>query len=335
MNINRKVSTGTLTLIVVLLAPALRHAHAGGVYKSKMRIDPPALGLTSRAETLRFAWPDGASAKVNARSEGRQSRPDGEATWGMTCDFTMQVRRTGGRVTVSRNDFSGWKGTFPPAAAGGAERFTIMIPTFFVSDGGEFIGIEGHETARKLMSQSVGQSGGLDPASRSAFETFSSDAALRAIASDHWSALVGLWQGVELDPDMSYELRNVTAVPQLGGGELTITGTIQFVGETPCGSDGGGRRRCVNLRAETGADKAQVAKLLQSLLSRAGAGHPVVTALDQRFKVDIVVDKATMLPQRLTITRLHAMEMSVQGRSGKLSEEITTTYTFTWLVPGG
>jgi hypothetical protein len=292
----------------------------------------PLLSLSGRAETLHFAWPDGASAKVQARAEGRRVMRSEKITWDMTSDFTMRVRRAGDRVVVSRHDFSGWKGTFPPSFGGGAERFIDMVPSFTVSADGQFQGIEGTETARKLMYQSVGQSGGLDAMSRSAFETITSDASLKSMTSDHWSVLNRLWTDVELDPEAVYELRNVTAVPQLGGGEIEITGTVQFVKETPCAS-GRSDRRCVHMRAETGADKAQVGKIIQSLIKQAGAERPAVTAWDQRFKVDIVMDKATMLPQQLTLTRIHSMDISVRGESGTASEEMTKTYTFTWLLP--
>jgi hypothetical protein len=295
----------------------------------------PALGLDVRAEVLRFAWPDGASAKVQARSEGHRTGPDGEAKWNMTSEFTTQVRRTGDRVLVTRADFSGWKGTFPPSFGGGAEQFTDMIPTLIISGDGKFLGIEGHETARKLMNQVVEQSGGLDGPSRSLFETIKSDASLRAIASDYWSMTVALWEDVELDPEAAYEFHNVTAVPQLGGGELTINGTINFVKETPCTSVGGGQRRCAHFRAESAADKAQVLKLVEALMKRAVGGNPVITGWDQRVKADIVVDKATMLPQQFTLTRFSALDVSVQGRTERGSEESTKTYTFTWTLPDG
>lgn len=295
----------------------------------------PSLGLTGRAETLRFAWPDGASAKVQARSQGRRTEPGKVVAWDMSCDFTMQVRRSGERVVISRNDFSGWKGTFPPSFGGGVERFTDMIPTFIVSADGYFVGIEGHETARKLMNQSVEQSGGLDAASRNMFTAMTSDDALRAIASDHWSVLVSLWHDVELDPEAVYELRNVTSVPQLGGGELALTGEVRFVKEAPCASGEGDARRCVHFHSETAADQAQAVKLIESLMKRAVTGSPVISGWDQRFKVDIVLDKATMLPRQLTMTRLHSLEVSAQGRVERGSEEITKTYTYTWLLPGG
>ncbi|HEX6183844.1 MAG TPA: hypothetical protein VFZ44_08045 [Pyrinomonadaceae bacterium] len=295
----------------------------------------PVLTLTGRAETLKFAWPDGASAKVRARSEGRRAGMGKEITWDMSSDFTMQVRRDGDRVVVSRNDFPGWKGTFPPSFGGGADRFIDMIPTFIVSADGAFIGIEGHETARKLMSQSVEQSGGLDAPSRKVFETISSDAALRAMAADHWTTLIRLWQEVELDPEAVYEFRNATSVPQLGGGELEIVGTVRFVKEAPCASAPGEQRRCAHFRGESSADKAQVVKLIQSLMKGTVAGNPVITDWDQRIDVDIVVDKATMLPQQLTVTRAHALGVSAQGRSQRGSEEMTKTYTFTWLLPDG
>jgi hypothetical protein len=253
----------------------------------------------------------------------------------MSAEFTMQVRRDGDRVVVSRNDFSGWKGTIPPSLFGGADRFTDMVPTFIVSADGEFLGIEGHETARKLMNQSVEQSGGLDAPSRSVFETVSSEAALRAMASDHWTTLLRLWQEVELDPEAVYEIRNTTSVPQLGGGELDIVGTVRFVKEAPCGSAPGEQRRCAHFHGESSADKAQVVKLIQALVKGAGAGNPVINDWDQRIKVDIVVDKATMLPQQLTLTRSHALGVSVQGRSERGSEETTKTYTFTWTLPDG
>jgi hypothetical protein len=300
----------------------------------------PFLNLTARAETMKFAWPDGASAKVSTRSEGRRTMTERgmgpDVAWNMSAEFTMQVRRTGDRVVISRDGFSGWKGTFPPGFSGGVERFTDMIPTFNVSADGSFLGIEGHETARKLISQAVEQSGGLDPEARRVFEGMTTDAALRSMASDYWTVLVGLWQQVELDPEARYELRNTTAVPQLGGGEIDIVGEVGFVKEAPCASDGGGgQRRCLHFHSETAGDKEQVTKLLQALLKKAVPGSPVITELDQQFKVDIVFDKATTLPQQLTITRLNAFGLSHQGRSGRASEEITKSYTFVWTLPGG
>lgn len=293
----------------------------------------PVLSLTARAETLRFAWPDGASATVRARSEGRRVRRIGQAlAWDMSCDFTMRVQRTGDRVVVSREGFSGWKGTLPPSFGGGAERFTDMIPTFIASGGGAFLGIEGHDTARKLMNSSVEQSGGLDAMSRKVFETLSSNAALEAMARDHWSALVGLWQDVELDPDATYEVRSVTSVPQLGGGQIDITGEVKFVRETDCASGRPGQR-CAHFQSETGADKAQLTKIIQSLLQQADAGHPTITSWDQRFKVEIVIDKATTLPQQLTLTRFHTVYFRTQGREDGGTEEIKKTYTFAWLLP--
>ena len=109
--------------------------------------------LHGQAPTLKFAWPDGASAKVQVRSEGRRVANSKTKTWDMSCDFTMHVKRINDRMVVSRKGFSGWKGSLPPSFGGGAERFTDMVPTFIVTGSGEFVGIEGHDTARKLMVQ--------------------------------------------------------------------------------------------------------------------------------------------------------------------------------------
>ncbi|HEX6101207.1 MAG TPA: hypothetical protein VF432_33130 [Thermoanaerobaculia bacterium] len=284
------------------------------------------------AETLRFAWPDGASAKVRTRSEGRNTGMGKDIIWDMTADFTMRVKRAGEHVRIERAGFSGWKGTYPPSLGGGADRFTDMIPTFIVTRDGKFVGIEGQEAARALINRSVEQSGGFDAALRNIFETATSDAALHAMASDHWATLVLLWEDVELDAERTYELRNTAAVPQFGGGELEINGEVRFVKEAPCATDQSGRR-CVHFHSETSANREQSVKLVESLMKRAlGGGGPVFTDFDQRFKVDIILDKATTLPQQLTLTRL--LTMAFQGSTDRGSDEMTKTYDFEWTVPG-
>lgn len=208
-----------------------------------------------------------------------------------------------------------------------------MIPTFIASGDGEFLGIEGHETTRKLMSQSVEQAGGLEPEARKAFETISSDAALEAMARDHWSTLARIWQNVELDPAAPNETQSVTAASPFGGERIRIIASVKFVKETNC-APGRADRRCAHFQAESGADKEQVAKIVQSLLREAGAERPVVTAWDQRVRADIVIDKATTLPQQFTLTRFHALNVRVRGGGEEGGwEEITTTYTFAWRLP--
>lgn len=288
--------------------------------------------LYGQTETLKFAWPDGASAKVRVRSEGRRVRDGKPRTWDMSADFTMRVKQTPDRVLVSRNDFSGWKGTYPPGFGGGAERFVDMIPTVVVSDAGVFVRIEGHESARKLMDASVTQAGGSTAMERNAFKAVFSDAALEVMAGTHWGTMVSLWLEVELNPALTYEIRSRTPVPVLGDDEIDINGTVQFVKETPCEATRK-EHRCVHMHAETASDKAQVAKLLQSFLARAVAGNPIVTAFDQQFKVDIILEKTTMLPHHLKLTRIHNLTLkpatSAPAETG--TEEISTTYTFTWL----
>ena len=290
--------------------------------------------LYGHADTLKFAWPDGASAKVHVRAVGSRVNAGRTNSWDMSLDFTMHLKRTNGRMVVSRQDFSGWKGTFPPGFGGGAERFVDMVPTSVVTEAGVFVGIEGHETARKLMALSVEQSGGLGPIERNAFETISSNASIEAMAKDQWSSLVRLWEGVELEPGFSYEIRSVVPVPQLGGGEIEIKGLVKFVKEAPCESTRNDRR-CVHLNAETEADQAQLRKILQSFLQSASADRPTITGWDRQLKVEAVVDKATMLPQHLKITRIHKLTIALKepAREETGSEEFSTTYSFNWSHP--
>lgn len=291
------------------------------------------ISVRSQAPTVKFAWPDGASAKVHVRSVGRRVSNGKPRTWDMSSDFTMALKLVNGRIVVSRSIVSDWKGTLPPSFGGGAERFAHMVPTVVVTESGQFVGIEGHETARKLMANSVEQSGGLPPLERTAFQTVTSNASLEAIVRDQWSYLVVLWQDVELDAGVSYELRNVTPVPQLGGGELEIKGAVGFIKETPCESPLNDRR-CVHFHAETAASQEQVRKLIQALLLKADPRFPPITAFEQQFKLDIVVEKTTMLPQYLKVTRIHNLTVKEQNSSSDSgSEEYSTTFTFAWTLP--
>lgn len=283
----------------------------------------------AHAQTLTFAWPDGASAKVQARSQGRRTIQNNTRNWDMTSDFTMGVQRTAGRVVISREGFSGWKGTFPPSLGGGPERFVDMIPITIVSTDGMFIGIEGQETARKQMTHALEQSGTLHPVIQAALQSLTSDASLEAMAAATWGALVGFWKDIELDPAQRYEIRDVVPLPHLGSVKLDAAGTIRFIKETGC-TLGPDERRCVELLAEIATDPEQANKLLKSMLQKAGANDPRVTGFEQRFKLSIVVDKSTMLPQQLTMTRLQRVEFESSNQS--FSEDVTKTMNFAWVL---
>lgn len=293
----------------------------------------PLLTPTASAETLRFAWPDGASAKVRTRSEGSRVEMDAkDSTWDMTADFTMRVRHAGEHVRIERADFSGWKGTYPPLFGGGVDRFTDMIPTIIVSTDGKFVGIEGQKAARALINRSIEQSSEFDAAARSEFETVMSDAMLPMIGNHFWARLVDLWQGVELDSRRTASRRNTTMVPPLG--ELKIKAEVRFVKEAPCSSVQSGRR-CLYFRSESAPDREHLVDLLESLKNRAASGGPVITDFEQQFKVEIIVDKATTLPQQLIIAGFNAIKVTVQGRTERAGESMTKTYDFDWTGPGG
>ncbi len=283
----------------------------------------------AQAQKLKFAWPDGASAKVQARSQGRRTVHNTTRNWDMTSDFTMGVQRSADRVVISREGFTGWKGTFPPSLGGGPERFVDMIPTTIVSTDGMFIGIEGQETARKQITQALEQSGTLHPVIQAALPSLTSDASLEAMAAATWAALVGFWRDVELDPAQRYPIHEVVPLPHLGSVKLDAAGTIRFIKETGC-APAPDDRRCVELLAEIAIDPEQASKLLKSMLQKAGANDPRVTGFEQRFKVSIIVDKRTMLPQQLTMTRLQSVQFESSDQS--FSEDVTKTMNFAWAL---
>lgn len=294
----------------------------------------PVFSLAAVAQTLKFAWPDGAAAKVQTRSQGRRvSKLTGVRNWDMSADFTMRVQKSNDRIVISREGFSGWKGTLPPTLGGGAERFVDMIPATIVSTEGLFMGIEGHETARKLMTTDMEQGEGLNnKIIRDGFQRIMSDASLKQMAIDNWNTLVDLWRVIELDPAASFELRDAYPLPHLGDYQVDFTGTARFVKETPCATGFTGRT-CVVFHSETTLDPKQMKQVFLKYLATKGADEVKVISLDQQFKVDIVMDKTTMLPQTLTINRLQKVEFQAPAQNNPgFSEEVTKSYTFAWVL---
>jgi len=164
---------------------------------------------------------------------------------------------------------------------------------------------------------------------QAALPSLTSDASLEAMAAATWAALVGFWRDVEPDPAQRYAIRDVVPLPHLGSVKLDAAGTIRFIKETGCAL-GPDERRCVELLAEIATDREQANKLLKSMLSKAGANDPRVTGFEQRFKLSIVVDKRTMLPQQLTMTRLQSVEFESSNQS--FSEDVTKTMNFAWVL---
>lgn len=278
---------------------------------------------------LRFAWPDGATASVQVTSEGQRRASIGDLDWKMSCEYQLRVKHADDRVIMSRDGFTGWRGAVPPSAAGGAGRFVEMIPTLVVASDGSFLGIEGQDEARRRMVHAVEASGNIDPAMKVLVDGFSSDDGMRAMASDHWALLAELWIDTEVDPEASYEFRGSGPVPQLGGGELEMLGTLRVIEETNCPPPHEAKR-CVRLHAESAPNKEHVHRLLEALMTRVGAEGPRVTAFDQSSVSEILLEKATMLPHRLTLRRSSKIDFEGSGEKASGTEATETTYAFNW-----
>lgn len=74
-------------------------------------------------------------------------------------------------------------------------------------------------------------------------------------------------------------------------------------------------------------------KIIQSLLEKEKSKPVTITDWDQHINVEIVVEKKTMLPQHLKISRFHSLTVSdrMSGQSQTSWGDYSTTYTFTWL----
>lgn len=291
----------------------------------------PALADSPAPTRLHFAWPDGMRAQVELhltgerRTTGAPQRHDARTT------FTLSTEKKDGELWVKREALGAWKGTLPDKLGSPADRLVDRIPVTRVSPEGTFLGIEGTDETREAFGREVKRSS-LDPAHRKIFETMTSDAALRGVAVDFWNMSVGLWTQLELGPGDTHEMRNRTAVPQLGGGSLDMVLTARWVGPAACADEK--TPRCVELELTSAPDPEQVGQLVGKALASAGGKGLVVEAFAVTQELRAVVEADTLRPHRLTLRRSNTMRIRAPGgRVESGSERAERAYVFRYTTP--
>jgi hypothetical protein len=282
---------------------------------------------TPGAPGQRFAWPDGTRAKVYVSARGeRLITGEPGVHWDCSASYSLRVSRRADTLRVDRTEHSGWKGNRPAGLL--PDLIVDSVPTILVSSGGEFIDAEGFDAARARIIEDIGER--LDPADRVAIDSATTDAGLRAMATDYWNMAFGVWTRFEEPVGRTQRRRHKTPIPQLGGGALDLTLELTAQDRSDCGTAGGAE--CVEFTMISRPDAEQTAEILGRLLEKAGAGEVVIMAFDVVNEVHSLLERDTMLPHSMTLKRTTTVGMGRKGSQdrGTVTERSERTYRFAY-----
>lgn len=275
---------------------------------------------------LRFAWPEGFTARVVGAESRVLSSDDREDATRSELSYRVRIEPSGDGARIRYEEFA-----LPGADSGalvplrgvpGLENLADALrPSFVVGPNGRFLGTPDLDDTvaavnRELDALHAG-SGGL-PSGAPALPTRFSAELFRRHAPVEWWPMVEMWAGREIHLGGRYTLDLTTRMPLLDGATLRMDGDLAVSGRRSCGD--GGPPRCIELVLETRPDPLELIPLLGETGSRkegaAGSAPVTVTKLDLRETVRLLTEPETLVPRRLE-TRQRAL-VTVRLPDGRL-----------------
>ena len=152
----------------------------------------------------------------------------------------------------------------------------------------------------------------------------------RVQAERTWQMLVGSWTDVELEIGEDFETDvegPMPPVPGLPGGTLKTKVRIRAERRLDCPDDP--RKRCVELKTRSEADRESMATLLEKMGVQSGAKNAGTAGdLGAVEEIALVTEPNRLIPHRLDVTK------TVGWREGGQPAQLDrTTWTFRYAVP--
>lgn len=239
---------------------------------------------------LRFAWPEGLSARVVGLDLTESANEDGSAPMRgeSRSQLTLGARQTPQGLAV-RFDVAGETRTrsqgFAPDIAG-------VRPTVVLGAEGDVVAVTGADLMRGRVQelQNAGQLSGEDAAM---ILPNLSDAAQLDTARSHWRWVTRIWHGRHMSCGQIIEGREM--VPGMGLGAARLEARVRLIYERalPCPSVPD--RQCVALRTELAADAVQDSGSVGDRTS--GAARLVGGSVERKIRV--IVEPDTLVPHQV------------------------------------
>lgn len=296
-------------------------------------------GASADTARLTFAWPIGTSADVTAsRHRQRMSETSSDTSETRLAYRLHVVPHDGGqRITYSDFRLLGAEVANPAVSAAMAQLAELM-PSFVVSDSGEFMGPANLSVLRATMDSVLApiraEMQGKQPELEQLLASLTSDEMLSMRAAEEWNALVGTWIDAELEVGSEYELEAMETVPLFGGMEVPMTYTLGAVRRLPCDSADSGNG-CVELQMVSRPDPAAMTKVLARVFAGIMPDGEVVARNAQmniENTVILIARPETLLPYRVTVTKEVKFALQTEGKREEAHQLDVRKQEFRYLV---
>lgn len=269
---------------------------------------------------LTFRWPALTRARVEAR---RYSERHGDGKHD-TVDVRMTYRMTAKKAATGYLlQFSDFRAPSEPADtlhdAATVAMLNAFVPSYRVSQSGEFIALESPETVQSRVREWVqSRSSRAEPLSEQAEQLirhYTSSEVLAQLAAEDWNELVGSWFDTKFEIGATYESESVEPYAILPGAEILMRYRFRAARRLACDSvKAPAIRDCVELRMTSSPDSAALRQLLDRLLSQLAPDSTDmrVTSMSMVTDITLIARPESLLPIQITRSK----KVAVTGRDG-------------------
>lgn len=265
----------------------------------------PLTVVAKEAIHLNFDWPEKFKASVHF-SQAQENR-DGDKTTrhqehgSYTMDGSFV---TGEHVLVMQGMTLERKRTNPQQfevdqLEAFVNRMTQELPSYRISDRGEFLGIENANALVKNIDREIAELMVKYPEAirvemTNQLQQLFSLQQLRAVTRINWDKRVGFWIDKEMQPGKPYSLEREVKFPALGDTPIPVRTRFRVASQTTC-ERGGMSRRCVEIEMTNIPAGMNWRALEKRLLGTEGK----LDSMDMELKFRLLTEVDTLLPHRV------------------------------------
>lgn len=298
---------------------------------------PPAPPPPADTVRLRFGWPVGLTARVNAH-KFRARSADGKAdTTNVRLSYRLIVEpHRQGRLVR----FHGFEVPGVPVLEEVEDRVSALMPSVIVDTTGAFVAIEGVEAMRRELETFLGTSadkaGNLRPETRALLERIRSPEMLTTLAEYEWNALVGTWIDAAFVVGLSYETEYELPFPLFPGVMVPVVQEFAAVARVPC-TQQDSQRRCVELESflyyDQDAMRAVLDRLMAQMTLPDTVQQPVIEDYELETEMRLIAEPGTLIPYRLVVTKQITMSLRLgKGPATETTQVETKTTSYEYIA---
>jgi hypothetical protein len=274
-------------------------------------------GETAELVLIRFDWPEGLTAEVEATRSRFRRAPRDSSSFDVGFSHRLKVAPHQDGFLIETADFriSNQRGGsvisgFDPLPAFQAQLGSVS-PDYIVSRDGQFLRLVELDAlvkrTRSLFEPMLDSIRVFREEAAAFLESMLSEAFLQSRAAEEWNALVGTWVGAEFELGEQYGYETEEASPLIPNTTIPFYHEFTLIDYSPC-FEGAPPRSCVILKMLSYPDAREVRSLLDLILQRmAGkesAGQVLFEELEIENTVRLLTEPETLIPHRIEIQQV-------------------------------